>query len=113
MQVELSIDNHKLISTLEIWHGNPMSRYLARSINTKGEKSLKYAINHPLALSLFSVEEAAKILGISRSYLYQLVREEKIPSVRIGKLLKIRRTDLECWVERLEINSYDHPWLNP
>ena len=41
------------------------------------------------------VEEAAEILGISRSHLYKLVREGKIPAVKVGKRLRFERVVLE------------------
>lgn len=31
-----------------------------------------------------SVTEAAEILGVSRSFMYQLVKENKIPSLKLG-----------------------------
>jgi excisionase family DNA binding protein len=42
-----------------------------------------------------SVPEAAKMLGISRNFAYQLVREGKIPSIRLGKRILIPRIALE------------------
>ena len=46
-----------------------------------------------------SVEEAAKILGISRSMAYQLVRSEGFPTVKIGRRLLVSVKGLERWVE--------------
>ena len=70
---------------------------------------MEKSINDPYALKMVSVEEAAKIIGISRSYMYQLVNGEDVKSCKVGKLIKIRTSDLEEFVNKLEINSSDDP----
>ena len=70
---------------------------------------MEKSINDPYALKMVSVEEAAKIIGISRSYMYQLVNAEKVESRKIGKLIKIRTADLAEFITKLEINSSDDP----
>ena len=70
---------------------------------------MKKAINDPSVLRMVSVEQAAKIIGISRSYMYQLVNAEAVKSVKVGRLIKIRTSDLEVFVNNLEINSSDDP----
>ncbi len=42
-----------------------------------------------------TVAEAAEMLGISRNFAYQLVREGKLPSIRFGKRILIPRAALE------------------
>jgi excisionase family DNA binding protein len=50
-----------------------------------------------------STEELAKFLGLGRTWTYELLSAGAIPSVRIGRLRKIRRTDVDRFVEsRLE-----------
>ena len=52
---------------------------------------------------LMSPEELGKFLGLGRTYTYRLLAEGEIPSVRIGRLRKVRRTDAEKFVKaRLE-----------
>ena len=48
---------------------------------------------------LMSPEELARFLGIGRTYAYRLLSEGEIPSVRLGRLRKVRRTDAEKFVE--------------
>jgi excisionase family DNA binding protein len=36
-----------------------------------------------------SVQEAAKILGISRGLAYQMIRERRIPALRFGRVIRI------------------------
>jgi excisionase family DNA binding protein len=40
---------------------------------------------------LLRVEEAATYLGISRGLAYALAKQGKLPSVRLGRLLRVRR----------------------
>jgi len=47
-----------------------------------------------------TVPEAAAMLGISRNFGYQLVREGKLPSIRFGKRILIPRAALEKMLEK-------------
>jgi excisionase family DNA binding protein len=49
---------------------------------------------------LLTVPEAAKLLRISRGLTYELVRQERIPSIRLGRRLLIPMRGLEEWVAR-------------
>jgi excisionase family DNA binding protein len=42
-----------------------------------------------------SVEQTAALLGIGRQLAYQAVRDGDIPSIRIGKLIRVPRAQLE------------------
>ena len=45
------------------------------------------------------VPEVAAVLRIARSRVYELVGEGEIPSVRIGRSVRISRNELERWLE--------------
>jgi excisionase family DNA binding protein len=45
------------------------------------------------------VPEVAEMLRIARNTVYQLVGEGEIPSVRIGRSLRVSRKELERWLE--------------
>jgi excisionase family DNA binding protein len=45
------------------------------------------------------VPEVAEILRIARNTVYQLVGEGEIPSVRIGRSVRVSRKELERWLE--------------
>ncbi len=47
-----------------------------------------------------SVTEAAEILGVSRSFMYQLVKENKIPSLKLGNRRLIPKGNLEEWIRK-------------
>jgi excisionase family DNA binding protein len=44
---------------------------------------------------LLRVEEVALYLGISKGLAYELARRGELPSVRLGRLLRIRRDGLD------------------
>lgn len=56
---------------------------------------------------LYTVKEAAAFLGVRRSYIYELVRSNKIPYTRSkgGKLVYIRREDLVRWATAIPVPS--------
>ncbi len=45
------------------------------------------------------VPEVAQVLRIARSRAYELVGSGEIPSVRIGRSLRVRRRELDRWLE--------------
>lgn len=47
----------------------------------------------------YSVQEVADLLGISKSYAYQLVKEKRIPVLDLGKRKVIPKISLEEWVQ--------------
>lgn len=47
---------------------------------------------------VYSIEEAANLLGISRSYAYELVRKGTIPSLELGRKRVIPKGKFNQWV---------------
>jgi excisionase family DNA binding protein len=52
-----------------------------------------------LSECLMSPAEVRQHLGLGRTYTYQLLGSGAIPSVRIGRLRKVRREDLDAFIE--------------
>jgi excisionase family DNA binding protein len=48
---------------------------------------------------LLSADELARELGISRTSAYAILWSGQIPSMKIGRLRKIRREDVEAFIE--------------
>jgi excisionase family DNA binding protein len=46
-----------------------------------------------------TVEEAAKLLSISRSLAYRWVKDGTLPAIRVGNAVRIPRRALEAWIE--------------
>jgi excisionase family DNA binding protein len=51
----------------------------------------------------YTVPEAAKMLGISRNYAYELVRTGQLPYVKFGKRLLIPRIQLEKMLDKEKV----------
>ena len=47
-----------------------------------------------------TIPEVARYLKLSRSKVYLLVTQKKIPYIRIGKNVRIRQSDLETWLNQ-------------
>ena len=55
--------------------------------------------NRPLSQPLLDAGEAARLLHVPRSTVYELVRSRGLPHVRIGdRGMRFTRADLEVWV---------------
>ncbi len=54
---------------------------------------------------LLTVEEAAQWLGIGRTLAWRLVQEGKLPSVRLGRCVRVPRSELEVWVKEQSSNA--------
>ena len=52
-----------------------------------------------------TVPEAARLIGISKPKMYELVRAGKFNSVRVGKKILISRKSLEDWIKKGEPNE--------
>jgi excisionase family DNA binding protein len=48
---------------------------------------------------LMSPEELQSFLGVSRTYAYGLLSSGTLPSIRIGKLRRVRRSDVDAFLE--------------
>jgi excisionase family DNA binding protein len=58
-------------------------------------------MNKEVAMSdreLLRVEEAARVLALSRSKLFLMIAAGELPVVRFGRALRIPRRQLERWI---------------
>lgn len=56
---------------------------------------------------LLTPYEAAQVLGIGRSKLYQLMRAGTVASIRIGSCRRIPAASLPDLIAQLQANAYD------
>ena len=47
----------------------------------------------------FTTDELVRWLGLGRTKTYEMLRSGEIPSYRIGRIRRIRRQDIEAWLE--------------
>jgi excisionase family DNA binding protein len=59
-----------------------------------------------LAEPLLNADEAAQLLRVPRSTLYELVRSRGLPHIRIGRSLRFTREDLGQWTAK---NAHRRP----
>lgn len=59
---------------------------------------------------LWTIEEAAQYLGMSKSYLYKLTSKGAIPHYKpFGKMVYFNRPELEQWLQRNRIVPKNKP----
>jgi excisionase family DNA binding protein len=49
---------------------------------------------------LYSVPEAARLLGVGRTYMFRLIASGEVESIKLGKLRKIPRDALGRYIDR-------------
>ncbi len=54
---------------------------------------------------ILTIEELGAYLRISKSTLYKLVREGKIPSQKIGRRWRFRKGAIDNWLEETRANE--------
>ena len=51
-------------------------------------------------LGLISIPELCQELGMGKSWVYRRLRSGEIPSVKLGRSIKVKRADLEEYLEK-------------
>lgn len=56
----------------------------------------------PLAVEpeILTVDEVSRLLRISRAKAYNLVATGELPSIRMGRSVRVRRDRLEAWLDQ-------------
>lgn len=52
-----------------------------------------------------TVNDVADLLQVSTSWIRQLVFRDKIPYIKVGKIVRFRRCDLEKWIRESHEDS--------
>ena len=56
---------------------------------------------------LLKPQEAAQVLGIGRSLMYELIARGEIPSVLLGRCLRVSKESLQKWIREREQERRD------
>ena len=56
---------------------------------------------------LLSIPQVCQYLGMGKSWVYRRIHDQEIPSVRLGRTIKIRRSDLEQYLEEHRLRPAD------
>jgi len=54
---------------------------------------------------IMNVKELAEYLGVSRSKIYKLIREKKVPASKIGRQYKFSKQVIDAWLKENLITS--------
>jgi len=57
--------------------------------------------------AILSLAEVCRELGMSKSWVYNRVRSGQIPSIKLGGAIKIKRADLNEYIEKHPYQSFD------
>jgi excisionase family DNA binding protein len=67
----------------------------------EGSNTNGYPLVNPHEVKLYTMEEAAKLLGVSKSMMYKLTERGEVPFLRFStRLRRIRHTDLLAFIEK-------------
>lgn len=58
-------------------------------------------------LQLLSIADVCRLLGMGKSWTYRRVRSGEIPSVKLGRSVKVKREDLEAYLESHRFHPMD------
>jgi excisionase family DNA binding protein len=50
---------------------------------------------------LLTIRDTCELLGIGRSTLYRLIDRGEIPVIHIGRAVRLRRSDVDAWIDQL------------
>lgn len=56
---------------------------------------------------LLKPSEVTQVLGIGRSLVYELIARKEIPSVRIGRCIRVPADSLKQWLKDRETKGHD------
>ena len=57
---------------------------------------------------LLGVKELAEYIGVSIQWIYERVQLKEIPYIKVGKLLRFQKWDIDSWLDGLKV-----PPMNP
>ena len=67
--------------------------------NISGEATLGPQQDEQRGVQLLSIPQLCQELGMGKSWIYRRLRRGEIPSVRLGRTIKVRRDELEQYLE--------------
>jgi len=53
--------------------------------------------------NLLKADQVAEVLGIKKATVYALVRENRIPHVKLGRNVRFRPAAIDDWLEKTEV----------
>ena len=72
---------------------------LAEGESGEQEKAQQRSQSSATAFELLSIPEVCQELGMGKSWVYKQIKSAQIPSVKLGHNIKVKREDLEQYLE--------------
>jgi excisionase family DNA binding protein len=47
---------------------------------------------------MYTVQEVARMLRVSRNFVYGLIQKNALPAIRVGRQLRVPKRDFEHWI---------------
>ena len=66
----------------------------------------------PIQPRLLSIEEVSKYLDLSVHTLYRMVSQRRIPFVKMGRLTKFDRCEIDKWISSHSVKVRRSLWLS-
>ena len=60
----------------------------------------------PIAPRLLTIQQVAAYVGLSHHTIYRFVSQRKIPHVKLGKVLKFDRAEIDRWITAHAVKVY-------
>jgi len=58
---------------------------------------------------LYDVQELAEYLSVSTQWIYERVQLKEILYIKVGRLLRFKKSDIDCWLDTLKVPPMDSP----
>jgi excisionase family DNA binding protein len=85
--------HHQALENLE-------SALLEFEQSISGEATLRSQEQQGAGMQLLSIPQLCQELGMGKSWIYRRLRSGEIPSIRLGRTIKVRRDELEQYLQR-------------
>lgn len=77
-------------------------RLCVRILGNEAELSRTATLRGSFSMAWLTVQEAAELLRVPVSWLYERTRTNSVPHVKLGKYLRFDRDELAAWVDELK-----------
>jgi excisionase family DNA binding protein len=66
---------------------------------TKRKDSIAVTVADTGYDTFLTVKEVCEWLNLKRSFVYRLANDGELPSMRIGRLVRFRKSDIDAWIK--------------
>jgi excisionase family DNA binding protein len=103
MDVDPKLSLKQLKDALQAHHqalANLESALVEFEESISGEATLRPQEKQQRGVQLLSIAQLCQELGMGKSWIYRRLRSGEIPSVRLGRSIKVRRDELEQYLQK-------------